>query len=143
MSKKKPSQKHSPKQQKKATSSVKSTYQNMKLIWQVSKIDANSRWGWNQVDCPYFLKNIWKKMRDFETMTWGEILGKNHHAIAVSGIITDAQKRLLDLGHDDVEELVSFRLTSSQRIWAIRVQNVSCLLWWDPRHEICPSHKSS
>ena len=69
-------------------------------------------------------------MRDFETMTWGEILNRNSHAIAVSRIIEDAQKRLRELGHDDVEELVSFRLTGRQRLWAIRLGNVSSLLWW-------------
>ena len=110
-------------------------------MWEVSKIDDDSPWGWNQIDCPYFLKNIWKKMRDFETMTWGEILNRNHHAIAVNRIIEDAQKRLRELGHDDVEELVSFRLTGRQRLWAIRLGNVSSLLWWDPNHEICPSYK--
>ena len=141
MRKKKSRWVRNPKTQKKAKSDPGLTSQNITLIWEVSGIDDNSQWGWNQVDCPYFLREIWKKMRNFETMTWGEILGKNHHSIAVSSIIGPAQKRLLELGHDDVEELVSFRLTGSQRLWAIRVKHASCLLWWDPEHEICPSHK--
>jgi hypothetical protein len=141
MSKKKPSQKRSPKPQKKATSNARLTYQNAKLIWEVSKIDDDSEWGWNQVDCPYFLKNIWKKMHHFETMTWSEILGQKHHSIAVSNIISSARRRLQELEHDDVEELVSFRLSGTQRLWAIRLEHVSFLLWWDPNHEICPSHK--
>ena len=141
MRNKKSSRNRNPKTQKKATSDPSLTTADKTLMWEVSKIDDDSPWGWNQIDCPYFLKNIWKKMRDFETMTWGEILSKNHHAIAVSRIIGDAQKRLRELGHDDVEELVSFRLTGRQRLWAIRLGNVSSLLWWDPNHEICPSHK--
>ena len=81
-------------------------------------------------------------MRDFETMTWSQILGSKHHSIAVRDIKKSAQKRLQKLGHDDVQELISFRLTAKQRLWAIRLENVSSLLWWDPNHEICPSHKS-
>ena len=78
-------------------------------------------------------------MRDFETMTWGEILGRHHHAIAVNDIIKPAQNRLEQLGHDDQAELVSFRLSNIERIWAIRSGEQAFLLWWDPNHEIYPS----
>lgn len=114
--------------------------QNRKLVWKVARIDDNSPWGWNQITCPDFLRNIWDKMRNFETMTWDEILGRDHHMIPVSNIIKEAQQRLQELRHDDVEELVSFHITGRKRIWAIRLGNLSYLLWWDPNHEICPSH---
>ena len=69
-------------------------------------------------------------MRNFETMTWGEILGRHHHAIAVNDIIEPAQNRLEQLGHDDQAELVSFRLSNTERIWAIRSGEEAFLLWW-------------
>ena len=108
-------------------------------MWKVAEIDDNSPWGWNQITCPDFLRNIWDKLRNFETMTWGEILGRHHHAIAVNDIIEPAQNRLVQLGHDDQEELVSFRLSNTERIWAIRSGEAAFLLWWDPEHEIYPS----
>lgn len=114
--------------------------QNKKLVWKVARIDDDSPWGWNQITCPDFLRNIWGKMHNFETMTWGEILGRHHHAIAVNDIIEPAQNRLEQLGHDDQAELISFRLSNTQRIWAIRSGEEAFLLWWDPNHEICPSH---
>ena len=120
------------------SSPIEST-QNRKLVWKVARIDDNSPWGWNQITCPDFLRNIWEKMRNFETMTWDEILGRHHHAIAVNDIIEPAQNRLVQLGHDDQAELVSFRLSSVGRIWAIRSGEEAFLLWWDPHHEICPS----
>ena len=141
MRNKQSSRKRNPKAQKKARFDTGLTTQNKKLIWEVSKIDANGQWGWDKIDCPYFLKYIWKKMCNFETMTWGEILGRNHHMIAVTDIIKPAQKRLQELKHDDVEELASFHVTGVQRLWAIRLGNMSYLLWWDPNHEICPSYK--
>ena len=124
---------------KNATSVPIVSTQNRRLVWKVARIDDNSQWGWNQITCPHFLRNIWEKMRNFETMTWGEILGRHHHAIAVNDIIEPAQNRLAQLGHDDQEELVSFRLSNTERIWAIRSGAEAFLLWWDPNHEICPS----
>ena len=113
--------------------------QNRRLVWKMAAIDDNSPWGWDKITCPNFLRNIWEKMHNFETMTWGEILGRHHHAIAVNDIIEPAQNRLAQLGHDDQEELVSFRLSNTERIWAIRSGAEAFLLWWDPNHEICPS----
>lgn len=129
----------SPRSRKRATSSSITSTQNRRLVWKVTGIDDNSQWGWNQITCPDFLRNIWDKMRNFETMTWGEILGRHHHAIAVNDIIEPAQNRLEQLGHDDQAELVSFRLSNTERIWAIRSGEEAFLLWWDPNHEIYPS----
>ncbi len=133
-------QNRNPIPRKRATSSPTVSTQNRKLIWKVVRIDDNSPWGWNHITCPDFLRNIWDKMRNFETMTWGEILGRNHHAIAVNDIIEPAKKRLEQLGHDDQAELISFHITGRQRIWAIRSGEEAFLLWWDPNHEIYPSH---
>ncbi|MDE0322286.1 MAG: hypothetical protein OXN27_00060 [Candidatus Poribacteria bacterium] len=129
-----------PRSEKIPTSRSIVSTQNKKLVWKVARIDDDSPWGWNQITCPDFLRKIWDKMHNFETMTWGEILGRNHHAIAVNDIIKPAQNRLEQLGHDDQAELVSFRLSNTERIWAIRSGEEAFLLWWDPNHEICPSH---
>ena len=133
-------QNRNPRSTKKATSTPIPSTQNRKLVWKVGGIDDNSQWGWNQISCPDFLKNIWDKMRNFETMTWGEILGRNHHAVAINDIIKPAKNRLEQLGYDDQAELISFHITGRQRIWAIRSGEEAFLLWWDPNHQICPSH---
>ena len=139
MRNKKAGQNRDPRSRKKPTSLPIVSTQDKKLVWKVARIDDNSRWGWDQITCPDFLRNIWEKMRNFETMTWGEILGRHHHAIAVNDIIKPAQNRLEQLGHDDQAELVSFRLSNTERIWAIRSGEEAFLLWWDPNHEIYPS----
>ena len=62
--------------------------------------------------------------------------------IPVSRIVTSAQKRLAELGHDHEDSLASFHINGKQRLWAIRrSENQFFLLCWDPKHEICPSHK--
>ena len=140
MGKKQPKQSNNPSLKKIPQSPFGST-QSQKLVWQMSHIDEASEWGWDKIDCPYFLRNMWKKMRNFETMTWAQILGSTHHTIPVNDIISPAQKRLQQLGHDDHEELVSFHISGKQRIWGIRSGFNSFPLWWDPEHRICPSRK--
>ena len=140
MNGKRPRRKGEPKGGRKPTAPPITSTQNVKLVWKVSRIDASGKWGWQQITCPYFLSNIWEKMHNFETMTWAEILGSEHHRIPISNIIRPAQKRLEELGHDDAETLVSFRITGRQRIWAIRSDEKAFLLWWDPEHEICPAY---
>ena len=139
MRNKRASRNRNPSSRRRATSPPMESTQNKKLVWKVSKIDDNSQWGWNQITCPDFLRNIWEKMQHFETMTWSEILGRDHHEIPVNNIRRQAQKRLEELQHDDEETLVSFHITGRQRIWAIRSGQEAFLLWWDPDHEIYPS----
>lgn len=143
MSRKKPKQKGKPKKIKKAKSAPIVSIENREFVWNVSKIDKDGQWGWNKVDCSYFFTEIWEKMRNFEKKKWSEILGGDHHwnhKVSVSKIEKEAQKRLKELRYDDQEELVSLRLTGKQRLWAIEIEGKAFLLWWDPNHEICPSH---
>lgn len=139
MKRKRAGRNRNPRRTKKPVSAPMVSTQTRKLVWKVARIDDNSPWSWNQITCPDFLRNIWDKMRNFETMPWSEILGRYHHAIAVNDIIQPAQNRLEQLGYDDQAELVSFRLSNTERIWAIRSGAEAFLIWWDPNHEIYPS----
>ena len=140
---KRSSHKANPKTKKTATSITPQTDKDKNnIVWNVSQIDDNGEWGWRSVSCSFFFKEIWGKMRNFESMTWAEIEGETHHMIPVSSIITSAQKRLAELGHDHEDSLASFHINGKQRLWAIRRSaNEFYLLWWDPKHKICPSYK--
>ncbi len=78
-------------------------------------------------------------LRPFETMTWAEIEGRRDHFIKRDSIIRDAQRRLEEIGKDDQDDLFSLHLGGEPRVWGIREGTVLRLLWWDPKHEICPS----
>ena len=86
------------------------------------------------------LRAVIDGLRPYETMTWAEIEGRRDHFIDRSTIIGDAQKRLETIRHDDVDELFSLHLGGKPRVWGIRDGSVLRLLWWDPEHQICPSH---
>jgi len=73
-------------------------------------------------------------------MTWAEIHRSGSHAIPIENLCSEAQKRLADIEQDDTDELYSFRVSGKERLWAVRLGQFARLLWWDPEHEVCPSH---
>ena len=100
-------------------------------------MDTKGKWGIDKVECSFFLHQIWRKIRDYEGMRWGEVLADNHraHVIPVGSIVRAAQSRLQELKSDEYNDhLLSFRLSGPQRIWAIQYRDRPCLLWWNPEH---------
>lgn len=85
------------------------------------------------------LLEIHSKLKEFESMTWADIEGKRHHFVTYESLSDVAKQRLKDIGMDDLEQLFSLRLTGKQRIYGPRIGPVLKVLWWDPRHEACPS----
>jgi len=96
--------------------------------------------GWHEIE-RVKLDEIRNKLANFESMTWGEILGRNSHLIPVGDICKGARDRLEALKQDDIDELLSLRLSGKQRIWGILEEQALKLLWWDPEHLVCPSQK--
>jgi hypothetical protein len=114
---------------------------NQTPAWSFTKIDYDGTWGWNDVHFAKHKEEIFEKLSHFESMTWAEILKakKNHHAIDIDKLHRDAQKRLEALELNDIDELMSLRLTGEKRVFGIRDGRVLQLLWYDPEHEVCPS----
>lgn len=115
--------------------------QNEHVSWHVRTMDREGVWGWNSIDIDVFWADIFPKLSSFSTMTWDQILNRNNHEISVSDICPEAQKRLEEIYQNDIDSLVSLRLTGKKRLWGIRDRNVCKLLWWDPKHTVYPSKK--
>jgi len=93
---------------------------------------------------PSDVLEVQKKLADFESMTWHEILTRSkhqHHTVLVEELSSRAQRRLEEIDEDDHDELVSLRLSGTKRIYGIRSGHVLDLLWWDPAHQVYPSVK--
>ena len=116
----------------------------MTPVWKIGHLDADGRWGHAKIDAATLWRQIFPKMKQYEAMTWNEIARDRHrnHSVAVVELVREARDRLEELHIDDVEELFRFRLTGTQRVWGIRDRDAFYILWWDPNHEICPSHKT-
>lgn len=112
----------------------------LKPAWRIGAMEMCDPFGWHQLDGVLLLE-IRAKLRDFESMTWGEIIGRDSHAVAVSSLCKAARDRLATLRLDDLEELFSLRLSAKERVWGVLEHNILTLLWWDPSHAVCPSLK--
>jgi hypothetical protein len=119
-------------------------------LWSFQIFDPEGGWranGGRGLDTDVFVREVISKLRQFETMTWGEILSATHgkqgksnsHAVELGKITPDAQKRLQEFNLDDADELISLRLTGVYRIWGLRDGQVLRILWFDEAHQVCPS----
>lgn len=88
-----------------------------------------------------FWQGVLPKLQYFESMTWTEIVGKRHHAIPFGSLSREAKQRLTELNMDDIEEVFSLALGGRERVVGIRDRGVFRVLWWDPEHRVCLSHK--
>ncbi len=141
MSKKQPKQRESP-------ASVKSPKSNVtvgsvgKPTWRFSIFDIDGPFGTgkHQLSQINLAEVIWPKLRDFESMSWKEIVTMTKsHNVETSKLDVAARRKLESLKIDDIEELFSLRLTGKQRIWGILENSTLKILWWDPEHLVCPS----
>ena len=110
-------------------------------VWSLAVFDHQGPWGRERCSKDDSLwKEIYPKLRNYETMTWGEIERnkKRDHSVPVEGIVKEALERLAELKLDDIDDLFRFRLSGKMRVWGIRIGRVFQLLWWDPEHEIWP-----
>ena len=111
-------------------------FMDCKPSWQVNSLDIDGPWGWKELSADFIVDEIIDKLKNFESMFWKEIIGRDNHPISVAIICPEAQRRLNQLCMDDIDELFSLRLSARQRIWGIRNHSIFKLLWWDSNHSV-------
>lgn len=82
-------------------------------------------------------------IKNTELRTWSDIERSQDrdHPIECYRLEKFAQDRLTRLQLDDNDELWSIRFNGRCRLWGIREGSLLQILWLDPQHEVCPSHK--
>lgn len=125
--------------------------QRLVRILQFDALKDNINWKFSMMDLcePFAVSDItieeWKKvlekMREWENMTWGEILGRRDHAIEINKLSSEAKKRLIELNLDDFDEVLSLHIDGKKRLFGLRYNNTFYVLWWDREHKVCPSLK--
>src|SRR5262245_1120734 len=106
--------------------------------WRLHRLDFDGPWcskAMTQTD----LLRVVDRLRHLEKMNWREILGRDHHEIPVESLCREAQERLRTMGIDDIDSVLSIRVTGRERIRGYRLDGVVLLLWWDPDHQACPA----
>lgn len=111
------------------------------ICWQLGKFDWNGPWGIAGIDDVRAF--ITGTVSSWESMTWNEIFsatggrqrGNNNHPVKVADLSKKAKARLRDIRLDDIEELISLRVTNVVRVYGIRDGRAFQLLWYDPQHD--------
>jgi hypothetical protein len=106
--------------------------------WAFRWVDVGGPWCWTRLSGDEHALVV-ERLKRFESMTWGEIEGGEHHLVGVDRCSRKARERLAELRHDDAERLFSLRVTGRKRVYGLRDEHVLCFLWWDPEHEVFPS----
>jgi hypothetical protein len=116
--------------------------------WRIGNMDLSTEFPWSfaKIGREQWWEDIYPKLDSYESMTWQEILsatggrshGNNSHNIPISELIKEARDRLAEINLDDVDELFSLRLEGKIRIWGMLDNDALKILWYDPKHEICP-----
>lgn len=114
------------------------------VSWRFAHMDMGGDWSCLKMDGETLL-GIRKKLIEYEKKTWAESSGTGSvgviKEIPTESISSKAQKRLEALKLDDAPQLCEFRLTSKQRVWGVRLDQVCYVLWWDPDHTVFKSDK--
>lgn len=116
-------------------------FQNQYPVWQLNLLDKDGKWGWSVIGKNRWEEKILPKLCNFETMNWSEIENSGSHFIDTNIIIKEAQKRLVELNMDDLDQIFSLRLEGRLRLFGKRIGNILQIMWFDFEHEICPSKK--
>ena len=82
-----------------------------------------------------------EKLHEFETKNWAEIRRTGSHPVPIKNLAKVARDRLATIRQDDLDELMSFRVTGKERVWCVKARNIMRVLWWDPDHTVCPAPK--
>lgn len=84
-------------------------------------------------------KNL-QKLKNFERQSWSEILGRNSHEVDPINFCKEAINRLKEIKIDQ-DSFVSIRFEGKTRLYGYVISGVYHIIWFDPEHEIYPSHK--
>lgn len=84
-------------------------------------------------------KGVMEQLHCYETMDQKQLQMRGSHPISVDSLSRDARRRLEAIQQDDIDELMSFRITGPKRVFCIRERNVMRVLWYDPQHAVCVS----
>lgn len=108
-----------------------------KPVWRLGMLDLHGEWGFSKIKDLTTFQTIKERLKNFETMTWGEIeKNRQNHYMETNKICKDAQKRLRKIRLLEYDTLYSLRFLGANRLWGIRDNEILYILWWDPKHTV-------
>ncbi len=112
--------------------------------WRTDYMDHGGPFNWEVLSVQEFCRKVVNPLHNIETMEWGAVLRMQHaHTLTWSSIASNAIARLEEKSGDlpPDAELLSVGFSGRERIIGIRDRRYFYLLWWDPFHQVSPSHR--
>ena len=136
---------------KKTIAKVEVSYENQIPAWVFDKIDRNGKFAFSIDREDFNLHEVLDKMISYSSMTWGQMKlqthddGKSkHHYLDVGDLSKEARDRLTAMHMEDCsDQIYSIALQNTLRIIGLREKDRFHVLWYDPKHEVCPSKKKN
>ena len=115
------------------------SFQQKNVRFSANRMDCAGDWGWHQFENKD-LQEFLTKLLGFQEYNIAQLGQQGSHSVEVNLLTKEAKNRLEEISVEE-DSLFSLRLTGIKRIWCILNLNTLALLWWDPKHQVCPSHK--
>lgn len=125
---------------KKEVHSKAYNYSSEKICWRFSTMDMEGPFKFCFL-CPKTWGKILSTLKEWDKKTWAEIMNNRDHFIPVEDLCSEAQQRLIDIKRDDIDGIYSLHINGKSRFIGIKDRYAFQVLWWDPDHKVCPSHK--
>jgi hypothetical protein len=109
------------------------------ISWRFSSADKAGPFAWSGLNDPGEFQEVIRKLADIEMLSETDLKRGGSHPIELHKLSPEAQQRLRDINHDDLDSIFSIRLAGKVRIHCIHHLNVMRVLWYDPEHKACLS----
>lgn len=105
--------------------------------WGFITCDQDGAWAFSHDRLgEVFWTDIFPKLRELESMTWGQITinaKKQNHSMNIDSLNKVARDRLIQL-HIEAESILSLRLGGTLRLYGFMVGSAYNILWYDDDH---------
>lgn len=108
--------------------------------FKTDKMQKTGEFGFSNLDGED-IELLLRKIFSFQKTKWSEIVYAGSHPISIEKLSPIAKKELIKSGNEDIDGIYSFKISSIIRLWGIKDRNIIWILWWDPKHQVCPSKK--
>ena len=120
-----------------------------KPIWRFDLLDRSGKFAFDLSREDFKHREVLQKLVDYGNMTWAEIDSQlhdknksKHHFLQVEALSPDANERIrVKHLEEQTDAIFSFAFQNLLRVIGIRNGAEFHIVWYDPRHEFCPSSK--
>jgi hypothetical protein len=112
------------------------------MSWRFEHVDLAGTWGWTTLEHGD-IETLRRELVELEKATRRKLqVDQKLNPIPCHDLCPAAQDRLRELELDQWEELWQLVLRSGHRdrwrAWGLAEGHYFYLLWWDPKHTVCP-----